>query len=76
MPNVKILNFVRSASPRVPKSATIDDGMAISNLTAGAFRSGVPKQREDGLAGKNSRCSMPSSNMDLVTGYDSQTVRV
>lgn len=72
MPNAKILNFVRSASPRVPKSAITDDGMAISKLTAGDSRSGVPRQREDGLAGKSSRCSMPSSNMDLVTGYDSQ----
>lgn len=72
MPNAKILNFVRSAFLRVPKSATTGDGTAISKLTAGASRSGVPRQREDGPAGKSSRCSMPSSNMDLETGYDSQ----
>lgn len=69
MPNVKILNFVRSASPRVPKLATTDDGTAISKLTEDASRSGVPRLREDGPAGKSSRCSMPSSNMDLETGY-------
>lgn len=43
--------------------------MDTSRSTAVGSPSGVPRQREDGQAGKSSRYSMLSSNMVLETGY-------
>ncbi|KAF3836825.1 hypothetical protein F7725_004289 [Dissostichus mawsoni] len=47
----------------------IGDGTATSRSTAVGSLSGVPRQREDGPAGKSSRSSMLSSSMGLETGY-------
>lgn len=68
-PTVPISSCVRSASRREQRSVITGDGTATSRSTAVGSLSGVPRQREDGPAGKSSRYSMLSSSMDLETGY-------
>lgn len=67
-PTAPISSCVQSASRRAQKSAITGDGTATSRSTAVGSLSGVPRQREDGPAGKSSRYSMLSSNMVLETG--------
>ena len=67
--NALILNYARSVSRRVQKSVITADGTATSRSTAAGSLCGAQRRREAGPAGKSSRCSMLSNNMDLGTGY-------